>query len=450
MNKPLVSIIIPVYNGANYLKDAIDSALAQTYPNIEVLVINDGSNDNGLTENIALSYGDKIRYFYKENGGVASALNLAIKNMKGEYFSWLSHDDMYYPNKIERQIQELYKNGDLKSIVYSAYDLLDVNSQVITHVFLKSTYSEEKLTNSVFPVLQGLVSGCSLLIHKSHFERIGLFNTDLITTQDYDLWFRMFRWQKIIYINEPLIIVRIHNDQGSKTISCHNEERCRLHIGFLETLTEDEMISMYGSPYNFYNRMCCYFKGGKMEEAYRYANKNLQEADIPSDISEKILLLKKYIQKISNDKADKLCIFCAGEYGTRLYHELKSRLINVDYFSDNNSKKWGYLFENIYCISPKELERDKEHTLVIVATRTPDGIVNQLLSNGFPYVITKQELDKILIDIPPIKWISSLESIENLDYSSKDILSLINRFNETIFDLCKYYEDRLKDFILKK
>ena len=98
----------------------------------------------------------------------------------------------------------------------------------------------------------------------------------------------------------------------------------------------------------------------------------------------------------------------------------------------------------------KELERDKEHTLVIVATRTPDGIVNQLLSNGFPYVITKQELDKILIDIPPIKWISSLESIENLDYSSKDILSLINRFNETIFDLCKYYEDRLKDFILKK
>ena len=135
MNKPLVSIIIPVYNGANYLKDAIDSALAQTYPNVEVLVINDGSNDNGLTENIALSYGDKIRYFYKENGGVASALNLAIKNMKGEYFSWLSHDDMYYPNKIERQIQELYKNGDLKSIVYSAYDLLDVNSQVITHVF---------------------------------------------------------------------------------------------------------------------------------------------------------------------------------------------------------------------------------------------------------------------------------------------------------------------------
>ena len=82
---PLVSIIIPVYNGSNYVKEAIDSALAQTYKNIEVIVVNDGSTDN--TEKIVKSYGDKIRYFYKENGGVASALNLAIENSKGEYIS---------------------------------------------------------------------------------------------------------------------------------------------------------------------------------------------------------------------------------------------------------------------------------------------------------------------------------------------------------------------------
>ena len=67
--KPLVSIIIPVYNGENYLQQAIDSALAQTYGNLEILVINDGSTDEGRTEQIALSYGDKIRYISKENGG---------------------------------------------------------------------------------------------------------------------------------------------------------------------------------------------------------------------------------------------------------------------------------------------------------------------------------------------------------------------------------------------
>ena len=92
-HNPLVSIVIPVYNGSNFMREAIDSALAQTYPNIEILVVNDGSTDN--TREIALSYGDKIRYFEKENGGVATALNLAIHEMKGEYFSWLSHDDWY-------------------------------------------------------------------------------------------------------------------------------------------------------------------------------------------------------------------------------------------------------------------------------------------------------------------------------------------------------------------
>ena len=79
---PLVSIVIPVYNGANYMREAIDSALAQTYKNIEVIVVNDGSTDN--TDEIAKSYGDKIRYFKKENGGVATALNLGIREMRGE------------------------------------------------------------------------------------------------------------------------------------------------------------------------------------------------------------------------------------------------------------------------------------------------------------------------------------------------------------------------------
>ena len=80
----MISIIIPVYNGANYMKIAIDSALAQTYENTEVIVVNDGSQDNGKTEEIALSYGDKIRYFAKENGGCASALNFGISKMRGE------------------------------------------------------------------------------------------------------------------------------------------------------------------------------------------------------------------------------------------------------------------------------------------------------------------------------------------------------------------------------
>ncbi len=113
---PLVSIVIPVFNGSNYLKEAIDSALSQTYHNIEVIVVNDGSNDHGQSREIALSFGNKVVYYEKENGGVSSAFNFGIKNMKGEYFSWLSHDDLYYNNKIEVQIEDYYQNLKIKKL----------------------------------------------------------------------------------------------------------------------------------------------------------------------------------------------------------------------------------------------------------------------------------------------------------------------------------------------
>jgi hypothetical protein len=85
--QPKISVVIPVYNGSNYLKFSIDSALKKSYKNIEVIVVNDGSSDQGKTEFVALSYGKKIRYYIKTNGGVASALNFGIKHMKGDYFS---------------------------------------------------------------------------------------------------------------------------------------------------------------------------------------------------------------------------------------------------------------------------------------------------------------------------------------------------------------------------
>ncbi|MGZ0043297.1 glycosyltransferase [Paenibacillus ottowii] len=413
MSAPLVSIIIPVYNGENYLREAIDSALAQTYTNIEVIVVNDGSSDHGATEKIVVSYGNKVRYFSKENGGVATALNLAIREMKGEYFSWLSHDDMYYPNKVERQIRALYEQGDMTAIVHSAYNLLDAKTQTVTNVVQSNMYSEEQLRNSVFPVLQGLIHGCSLLIHKSHFNRVGNFNEKLITTQDYDLWFRMMRYQKTIYLSEPLVLARIHGDQGSKTISCHDLEREQLHIGFINELSESEINTMYGHSYIFYHRMACFFKGGRMYNSYQYANKKLQDTDVPEDIEEKLLELQKYIDGISNGQANRICIFCAGDYGIRLYEELRSKMIAIDFFSDNDSNKWGYLFDNVHCISPKMLELEKERTLVIVATRTPVSILNDLEAKGFPFVTTKQEIDKMLFNIPPVKRTSSLEENED-------------------------------------
>lgn len=213
---PKVSIIIPVYNGANYLREAIDSALAQTYQNCEVLVINDGSTDNGATRDIALSYGDRIRYFEKENGGVATALNLGIHEMKGEYFSWLSHDDVYYTEKIKTQIDYLDQKDNKIIVLYSDYDLIDAQSNYLRTV-RNRRFNPDEFCFAL--VLTLPLHGCDALVPKECFDQIGLFDESLRTTNDYNMWFRLAEKYEFHHIAKSLVKGRKHREQGSITIS---------------------------------------------------------------------------------------------------------------------------------------------------------------------------------------------------------------------------------------
>ncbi len=216
---PLISIVIPVYNGANFLKKAIDSALAQTYENIEILVINDGSNDNGETERIALAYGNRIRYFYKENGGISTALNTGIKEMSGEYFSWLSHDDEYTATKIEKQVEQLKRGADI--IVCSEYQI-DEDSKAISAAVDYSEMENKGVISwdyELSNVIQNKIfHGCALLIPKYVFEKVGLFNEELRYNQDFDMWSRIcFEKYSWAYHNDVGVLGRIHNNQVTQT-----------------------------------------------------------------------------------------------------------------------------------------------------------------------------------------------------------------------------------------
>lgn len=248
MFKPLVSIVIPVYNGKNYLREAIDSALAQTYDNLEVIVVNDGSQDNGQTEAIARSYGDKIRYLKKENGGCASALNLGISQMRGDYFSWLSHDDVYLPNKVEYQVNLLAGLGNKETILYGGWEVIDAKSNAISMVRPDLVYSAAKLNISLFPLLRGLLHGCAMLVPTHFFREIGNFDESLPSTQDYDLWFKFLRKAPIHYDSEILIKARVHSEQGTHRIEKHIDECNTLWSGFLQTLTVEEMCEMEDTP----------------------------------------------------------------------------------------------------------------------------------------------------------------------------------------------------------
>ena len=220
---PLVSIIIPVYNGANYMKEAIDSALNQTYENIEVLVINDGSKDDGETEKIALSYGDKIRYFYKENGGVSSALNFGIREMKGEYFSWLSHDDAYFPEKVSSQMEALQRFKTKNIVCCCKSIMIDKDSNTITRAIKRKDLEKNTVIDSdnvlIYLLKTESFNGCALLIPKNIFTDNDLyFDESMRYSQDLLMWYRIFlKGYSLIYTDEIGVKNRIHDKQLTQT-----------------------------------------------------------------------------------------------------------------------------------------------------------------------------------------------------------------------------------------
>jgi glycosyltransferase involved in cell wall biosynthesis len=250
MNKvmnPKVSIVIPVYNGGDFLSQAIDSALAQTYRNIEILVVNDGSNDGGETERIALSYGNRIRYYKKPNGGVASALNMGVSKMSGEYFSWLSHDDLYVKEKVERQIAALSSLSPMdigRTVLYSDYDVFTTDPEKSIPVLMRGVPPEEFRH---WITVENTLHGCTLLIPKTAFVETGGFNEKLRTTQDFDLWFRMARTYRFVHLPERLVKGRSHPEQGSIKMSGLALAECNaLLSGFAADLTDLELMQSSG------------------------------------------------------------------------------------------------------------------------------------------------------------------------------------------------------------
>lgn len=236
---PLISIVIPVYNGSNYLSEAIDSALAQTYDHVEVLVINDGSNDDEATEKIALSYGDRIRYFKKKNGGVSSALNLGIQEMRGEYFSWLSHDDKYLPEKIARQIAYLKELGRNDVVLYGNFFFMDKDSRITGKTRFKNIPPNEFRYHLL---IDYIANGCTMLIPRQCFGKNAPFREDLRITQDNELWYRMAKDYSFVLMDEPLVAYRITSEQGSVRLKEFNFEKDILYRSWINDLASHRAV----------------------------------------------------------------------------------------------------------------------------------------------------------------------------------------------------------------
>jgi len=237
-----VSVVIPVYNGTNYLCEAIDSVLAQTYPNIELIVVDDGSTDG--TRVLIESYGKRLTGYYKKNGGIASALNYGIQRANGAYIAWLSHDDQFLPEKITRQIQFLAEHPEFQAC-YTDFKIIDIENTVIQH-YRASWQPKERMVRSLFRDMY--INGSTILISRACFDAVGLFDEDLPHTQDLEMWCRLANQFAVGHIAEALVLRRDHPAQLSRKVSQQVKEDQDTYLRIFRQLGPERLFPERSSP----------------------------------------------------------------------------------------------------------------------------------------------------------------------------------------------------------
>ncbi len=204
-----VSVIIPTFNRKNFLKEAIESVLLQSYKNFEIIVVDDGSTD-GTREMIKSEY-KMIKYIYQKNSGPSAARNRGIVEAKGEYISFLDSDDLWLKDKLKEEMEFLEENREYK-ICYT--DEIWIRNGKRVNPKKKHRKYSGWIFEKTLPLC--IISPSSVIIHRSVFAHVGLFDESLFVCEDYDLWLRVSSKYPIYFLEKKLIIKRGgHDDQIS-------------------------------------------------------------------------------------------------------------------------------------------------------------------------------------------------------------------------------------------
>mgnify|MGYP005725567305 CR=1 FL=1 len=219
---PDISVIVPTFNRATTLPRAIQSVLNQTFTPVEIIVVDDGSTDN--TQKLVEENFPSVHYIFQKNQGVSSARNTGIKQTKGEWPAFLDSDDEWLPAKLEKQIKALKKHsktGTNKNFQLE-YLICHTNETWIRNgKRVNQKKKHQKFGGFIYQKCLPLcvISPSSVIIHRSVFEDVGLFDESLPACEDYDLWLRICAKYPVLYLEEPLINkYGGHADQLSQSI----------------------------------------------------------------------------------------------------------------------------------------------------------------------------------------------------------------------------------------
>jgi glycosyltransferase involved in cell wall biosynthesis len=209
-NKPLVSVIIPTYNRGWIIKEAINSVLDQDFSDFELIVVDDGSDDD--TREVLGTYANSITVLHQSNRGVSAARNRGIADASGRLIAFLDSDDLWLPGKLKTQVKFFEENAD--AMINQTQEIWIRNG-----IRVNPKKRHHKFSGMIFErsLALCLVSPSAVMIKKSLFEAVGVFDENLPACEDYDLWLRI-SCRYPVHLNDfPLIIKRGgHDDQLSK------------------------------------------------------------------------------------------------------------------------------------------------------------------------------------------------------------------------------------------
>ncbi len=211
-----VSVIIPTYNGGEHLLDAVNSVLQQTLAPLEIIVVDDGSQEDVLRTLSSVS--QRISYIRQDNAGPSAARNRGIKAARGEFIAFLDDDDLWHPTKIEAQLRCMSQDPAC-GLVYSIPDYIDSHGSIVYHTkpepcpsgyvyydFLKRNY---------------IYTPSTTLIRASVFEMIGVFDENTSQWEDYDLWMRIAKHYNVLFCSVAIIYYRLSDSGISKNTYNH-------------------------------------------------------------------------------------------------------------------------------------------------------------------------------------------------------------------------------------
>jgi glycosyltransferase involved in cell wall biosynthesis len=235
---PLISIVIPSYNQAKYIAYNLDSILAQTYSNFEVIFIDDGSKDN--TAEILKSYTEKdsrIKYFYQNNSERAVARSHGISKAAGEYVCLVDSDDTWLPHKLETQLAVMENNTEIV-LCYASVNRIDPENET-----LKSAARQKKgYSGFIYKnlLLRNFIPSVTPMIRASTLRSIGEQVTDFIPYEDWDFWLRLSRCGKFHHIKEALGNYRLHPQQSVQNVKAPRIEEVTIKV--LDANTQEFLL----------------------------------------------------------------------------------------------------------------------------------------------------------------------------------------------------------------